>query len=78
MTTRTASTAGWRISASTAQRKHRLAAEQPILLGHAAAEALAFAGGDDEGGDGHGGGARALALSAKGFSCIGAPSHEPC
>ena len=47
--------------------QHRLAAEQPILLGHAAAEALALAGGDDEGGDSHV--ARrlgALALSAKG------------
>ena len=32
---------------------HRLAAEPAELLGHAAAEALALAGGNDEGGDGH-------------------------
>ncbi len=35
--------------------QHRLAAQQAKLLGHAAAEAFAFAGGDDEGGGGHGG-----------------------
>ena len=34
--------------------QHRFAAEQPVLLGDAAAEALPAAGGDDKGGDGHG------------------------
>lgn len=34
--------------------KHRLAAQQPILLGQPAAEALAFAGRDNEGGGSHG------------------------
>ena len=44
------------------------------MLGHAAAEALAFAGGDDECGHGHSRGALgALALSAKGSSPICAP-----
>ena len=33
--------------------QHRLAAEQAILLGHACAEALALAGGDDEGSHAH-------------------------
>src|SRR5206468_17009 len=51
--------------------KHRLAAQHSILLGDAAAEALAFAGGNDKGGDGH---SRrrlgALALSAKASSPI--------
>ncbi len=51
--------------------KHRFAAKHSILLGDAAAEALAFSGSDDEGGGGH----RAarlglLALSAKGSSLI--------
>jgi tRNA-dihydrouridine synthase B len=41
------------------------------LLRHACAEAFAFAGCDDEGGDGHSGGRLGLlALSAKGFSTI--------
>ena len=31
---------------------HRLAADRPVLLGHAAAEALAGSGGDDQGGGG--------------------------
>jgi hypothetical protein len=35
--------------------QHRLAAEHPILLGHAATKAFAFSGGDDERGGGHGG-----------------------
>jgi hypothetical protein len=33
-------------------REQGLAAEQPVLFRHAAAEALSAAGGDDEGGDG--------------------------
>ena len=54
---------------------HRLAAQETILLGYASAEALAFAGGDDEGGDGHSRGHLGrLALSAKGSSPISRPS----
>src|SRR4029079_6394735 len=51
--------------------QHRLAPQHAILLGHAATEALPFAGCDDEGGDGHARGALGrLALSAKAFSTI--------
>jgi tRNA-dihydrouridine synthase B len=54
--------------------QHRLAGDRQELLGHARAQAFAFAGGDDEGGDGH---ERAplgpLALSAKARSIICVP-----
>src|SRR4051794_1092737 len=55
--------------------QHWFAAQHAILLRHVAAEALAFAGGHDEGGDGHVRGRLGpLALSAKGCSPI---SRQP-
>ncbi len=54
MTTTRAADRGVSDQAFDRPAKHRLAAEQPILLGQPAAEALAFAGGDDEGGGSHG------------------------
>ena len=50
--------------------QHRLATQHPVLLGHTAAKALAFTGGDDEDSGGHGPRLGALLLSAKGFSTI--------
>src|SRR5256885_4048180 len=52
--------------------QHWFAGDRQILLGHATAQALAFAGGNDERGDGHVRGALgALALSAKAPACMG-------
>jgi hypothetical protein len=49
----------------------RLAAEEPILIGEAAALAFALTGGDDEGAYSHESGPLgAIALSAKGSSTI--------
>ena len=65
MTTRTSLIAGWLKKGSTARREHGLAADRPILLGKVAAEALALAGGDDQGGDAHRRRALGAALSAR-------------
>src|SRR5947199_10283007 len=58
--------------------QHRLAADLSELLGDSSAQALALAGGHNEGGDSHEGRAlRVIALSAKGSSTISRRPMSP-